>query len=241
MELPKRITKALIIDEPWISRIIHGEKGWEMRSTNSRIRGPIGLIRKGSLQVVGIANFNNVLGPYDNEQLIENSHHHTIPNERFNAPDYKWRYAWELLDAKPLSHPVSYQHKNGAVIWVELDDDVIEKIEHQLSGELTEPYLAEVDKAQPGMVTTHHDLIWLPMAKDGSVFSEETCSPGGIYTVGNKGEEVKFNNFFDALNYLKQMPKARWRRANSAGNFGIVTAVDWVSRSDAKHLEKDVL
>lgn len=42
-----KVTKALIIDEPWISRIINRDKDWEMRSFSSRIRGPIGLIRKG--------------------------------------------------------------------------------------------------------------------------------------------------------------------------------------------------
>ncbi|MDF1589717.1 MAG: hypothetical protein P1P93_11355 [Gammaproteobacteria bacterium] len=47
--------------------------------------------------------------------------------------------------------------------------------------------------------------------------------------VGDKADEKKFRNFNDAPNYLKLMPKARWRRPNANGNFGIVAAVDWVS------------
>lgn len=141
------ITKALIIDEPWITKILNGEKDWEMRSTSSRIRGPIGLIRKGSLQVVGIADFIDVSGPYDNEALVSYTNYHKIPSERFSQPDYKWRYAWELSNVKPLAEPASYIHKSGAVIWVELDEQAVENIARQLNGESFEAYLAKAPKA----------------------------------------------------------------------------------------------
>ena len=48
--------KGLIIDEPWIGFILSGRKTWEMRSRNTQIRGRIGLIRKGSKMVVGVAD-----------------------------------------------------------------------------------------------------------------------------------------------------------------------------------------
>jgi len=252
------ITKGLIIDEPWISKIINGGKDWEMRSRSSRIRGPIGLIRKGSLQIVGVANMTNVSGPYDNEALIDNTEHHTIPSEMFDEPDYKWRHAWELADIKPLAEPVRYVHKNGAVIWVELDDEAVDGIARQLNGESTSSYLAEETAVKIETVVTLENtathktlkielvqmkqeqveeptepkqrdgLILVPEAKDGSKFSPETCNNKGIYTVGDKGDENKFRNFHEALDYLKTMPKARWRRPNKNGNYGIVAAVDWV-------------
>lgn len=243
-----KITKALIIDEPWISRIINGEKDWEMRSTSSRIRGPIGLIRKGSLQVVGIADFHHVSGPYDNQQLGVNTHHHTIPSVMFDEPGYKWRYAWELRDAQALAIPVSYQHKNGAVTWVELNPEAAEMISQQLSGignqksEIQiEQKLAEkiadiematpaesLNDAEPMALIMSEGLTLVPVAKDGSLFSPEICNNKGLYTVGDKGNEQKFRNFQEALDYLKSMPVAKWRRPNVKGNFGIVTAVDWV-------------
>jgi len=244
-----KITKALIIDEPWISRIIKGEKDWEMRSTASRIRGPIGLIRKGSLQVVGIADLHHVSGPYENDQLVAFTHHHTIPSVMFDEPGYKWRYAWEFRNAHPLTIPVSYQHKNGAVTWVELNTEASEMIAQQLGGlrnqksEIqVEQKLAEkvansesvtpVEKLADAVSTAailSDGLTLVPVAKDGSLFSPETCNNKGIYTVGDKGDEQKFRNFQEALNYLKSMPLARWRRPNAAGNYGIVTAVDWVA------------
>ena len=48
--------KALVIDEPWITAILKGEKTWEMRKRNCKIRGEIALIRKGSGLVVGTAH-----------------------------------------------------------------------------------------------------------------------------------------------------------------------------------------
>src|SRR5882724_4451059 len=48
--------KALVIDEPWITAILKGDKTWEMRKKNCKIRGEIALIRKGSGLVVGTAH-----------------------------------------------------------------------------------------------------------------------------------------------------------------------------------------
>src|SRR5947209_18338036 len=48
--------KALIIREPWIGHILSGAKTWEMRTSKTSLRGRIGLIRKGSGVVVGVAD-----------------------------------------------------------------------------------------------------------------------------------------------------------------------------------------
>ena len=45
--------KGLIIDEPWISLIVSGQKTWEMRPRDTQVRGRIGLIRKKSKAVIG--------------------------------------------------------------------------------------------------------------------------------------------------------------------------------------------
>jgi hypothetical protein len=39
---------GLVIDKPWIDLILDGKKTWEMRSTLTKKRGKIALIRKGS-------------------------------------------------------------------------------------------------------------------------------------------------------------------------------------------------
>lgn len=52
---------GLIIAEPWIGLILEGRKTWEMRSRDTPVRGQIGLIRKGSKSVVGVAELVGTL------------------------------------------------------------------------------------------------------------------------------------------------------------------------------------
>ena len=126
------ITKALIIDEPWISKILSGEKDWEMRSTRCTHRGPFGLIKKGSGLIVGIADLVDVSGPYDEQGLLDNERHHHVGASIYKAPDYKWHFAWELSNVHRLSTPVPYVHKNGAVTWVTLDQKAAYELNNQL-------------------------------------------------------------------------------------------------------------
>tara|TARA_B110000503_G_C7022230_1_gene360305 strand:- start:196 stop:447 length:252 start_codon:yes stop_codon:yes gene_type:complete len=82
------ITKALVIDEPWISKILGGEKIWEMRSSKAGLRGPFGLIRKGSGKVVGIACLKAVSGPYSNLELEMHISRHRVGRAIVEQPDY---------------------------------------------------------------------------------------------------------------------------------------------------------
>jgi len=114
--------KGLIIDEPWISKILSGEKVWEMRSTNCKIRGEIGLIKKGSGTVVAKATLVDSIGPFSRQELKEQQSKHAINSFEIDDDRWmdKWNYAWVLEDVQKLSNPVKYKHKSGAVIWVTL-------------------------------------------------------------------------------------------------------------------------
>lgn len=256
------ITKALIIDEPWISKILNGEKCWEMRSTNSSFRGEFGLIRKGSGQVVGIANLTGVSGPYDDAELEANIDKHHVGAEIYRSPEYKWRNAWHLSAARALQEPVPYIHKNGAVTWVELDDEAVARLaglgatdtnygrvkspaqraDSMRRGDISAPKPRQAEAFKTSKVVAvqvvkkigvpKNDEIqsgWVPKAKDGTCFTPDLCNNKGLYTVGEKGDEQKYRNYEEALAYLRAMPKAKWRRPNDNGNWGIVSAVQWVS------------
>lgn len=68
----------------------------------------------------------------------------------------------------------------------------------------------------------------VPFAADGTCFHAGLASPrDGTYRVGEKGGEVRFESFEDALEHLRNMPLAKWRRPNDAGNWGLVSAVRW--------------
>lgn len=68
--------------------------------------------------------------------------------------------------------------------------------------------------------------LFVPYAADGTCFNP-SLKRAGKYTVGPKEDEATFNDFEDALEYLRQLGEARWRRPNVNGNWGIVVAVRW--------------
>jgi hypothetical protein len=136
---------GLIIADPWISRILSGDKVWEMRSTRLSRRGTIALIRKGSGHVVGVATITGCIGPLSDVEVVEHFCKHKVPLEQIG----QWRYAWQLFDVKPLPHPVSYVHKSGAVKFVRLDPDVVRRV----NASLHEPDARESSKRDGFRVT----------------------------------------------------------------------------------------
>ena len=114
--LQKEVTNGLIIAQPWIGKILSGEKMWEMRSTNTKIRGPFALIEKGTGTIVGTASLKEVLGPFDDNGIVANQEKHRVTLDQIG----KWRYAWVLEDVARLETPIHYKHRSGAVKWVKL-------------------------------------------------------------------------------------------------------------------------
>lgn len=125
--------RALIIDEPWISAILRGEKTWEMRKKPCHFREKIGLIRKGSGQVVGVADVADSLAPIATRAAYADAERfHRIPPDRQpSAFADGWTTPWVLKGGVALRVPVPYQHKSGAVVWVTLDPEVARKVEAQ--------------------------------------------------------------------------------------------------------------
>jgi hypothetical protein len=125
--------KALIIAEPWISAILRGEKAWEMRKTGCKLRGPIALIRKGSGQVVGVAELIDSRPPLINRnQYAAAEPYHRVPPTRYEMAFAEgWRTPWVLANARALARPVPYKHPPGAVIWVNLRPETAAKVEAQ--------------------------------------------------------------------------------------------------------------
>lgn len=122
-------TKGLVIKSPAIDKILLGIKTWEMRSKSTQVRGPIALIKKGSGQIVGIANLVDVKGPLSQQEKLDTIDKHQISISRLNSNETdKWNTAWVLENAKPLITPVNYQHPSGAVIWVNLDQHAQENL-----------------------------------------------------------------------------------------------------------------
>jgi hypothetical protein len=126
--------KATIIREPWIGEILAGKKTWEMRSRPVQTRGLIGLIRKGSGQVVATASLVESPGPLDAETYAKTVHLHGVPlDQQVSVIARGWVYPWILENVQPLNPPVRYAHKGG-VSWVTLDDEVAAMIMVRVGG-----------------------------------------------------------------------------------------------------------
>lgn len=70
--------------------------------------------------------------------------------------------------------------------------------------------------------------LLVPYAADGSCFHPGLASTrDGSFGVGDKAAQKRFGTFSEALEYLRSMETAKWRRPNPSGNWGIVSAVRW--------------
>jgi len=70
--------------------------------------------------------------------------------------------------------------------------------------------------------------LLVPYAADGSCFHPGLASSrDGSFGVGDKTSQKRFGTFSEALEYLRSMETAKWRRPNASGNWGIVSAVRW--------------
>lgn len=104
--------------------------------------------------------------------------------------------------------------------------DAIEVLATALGVEVKELFVISGTGLPPPK--TKPPAISVPFASDGSCFNPTLCRPRtGTFTVGDKDKEITFKSFNDALAYLKTMKPAQWRRPNSAGNWGRVSAVHW--------------
>jgi hypothetical protein len=125
-----RDMNGLIIRDPWIGKILSGVKTWEMRTRPTLQRGRIGLIRKGTGLVVGVAELVDSLPALDLRAFTSSREWHGIPaamdSEVFKAG---WVYPWVLRNVRSLPQSIRAGQKSGQVTWVRLSPTVIADIE----------------------------------------------------------------------------------------------------------------
>jgi hypothetical protein len=113
--------KGLIIKSPWIDLVFEGKKTWEIRGSNTNIRGMIALIKSGSGMVYGEINL------VDSKELSltdyqESRKFHGVESEAAAELPYKRTYAWVFEKPELYKEPLPYKHPMGAVIWVRLPE-----------------------------------------------------------------------------------------------------------------------
>jgi hypothetical protein len=115
--------KGLIVKSPWIDKILSGEKPWEIRGSDTKIRGTICLIESGTGLIKGVAELPTSFS-VSHEALFENKYKHRI--EDLSIIKYKNPHAWVMANPERLPKPIPYKHPKGAVIWVNLPDEILE-------------------------------------------------------------------------------------------------------------------
>ena len=111
--------KGLIIRDPWITKILNGEKVWEIRGSITKIRGTIALIKSGSGLIYGTVELTDCI-PCPPLRFKEHADKHRIEDES-KAFRYKSTWAWKVKNPIRYPEPIPYKHPQGAVIWVNLD------------------------------------------------------------------------------------------------------------------------
>lgn len=114
----KKYDRALIVAEPWIDKILSGEKIIEMRSRATKIRGRIGLIRKGSGLIVGDVWLDECLEVrIDLLPIFKPGH---CIDYKKHPELNKYHFAWKLERVNKYDRPIPYKHPQGAVVWVKV-------------------------------------------------------------------------------------------------------------------------
>jgi hypothetical protein len=77
------------------------------------------------------------------------------------------------------------------------------------------------------------EWVYVPKAADGSLFTPELVRQRG-WTIGPRGDERSFGDYWRALQVLQQVERPCWRRPNRFGSYNTVVGKDWVriSRSE---------
>jgi hypothetical protein len=106
-----------------------------------------------------------------------------------------------------------------AKTWLETREDFKTSIWHLVDGN---------DGFEPEKASEElEDVVFVPMAKDGSIFDPVKCKTSGGYTIGKKGAEDQVEDYLVALDRLSKMPTPHWRRPNAVGNRNLVSGVSW--------------
>lgn len=220
------ITTALVIGDPWIGMILDGSKTWEMRSTSTSRRGWIGLIRKGTGCVWGIARIAECGDPMTSEEMIATVEKHCIPMQMIcSGTVAKWNRPWKLDDVKTLAKPVPYVHKLGAVIWVTLDDQVSQAIARELTTTPVQPLFSP--SVSSPTESNHHNS-----SESKSVMQAEWRSAHGTSSEKFIGEteltDGNIKNFHIYLrHFIHKFPSDAIGGSNSTQAASRKVGVDW--------------
>jgi hypothetical protein len=220
-----RVIKGLIIADPWIGYILDGRKIWEMRSSETSVRGPFALIRKGTGAIWGIATLVNVGRALTQSEMLASFDKHQIPADMIRSGQVaKWNTPWILADIRSLATPVPYRHPSGAVTWVNLAEDILRAIADQV-GEITNvsPPAPQSTPLSPNVEST----------SERDEMAESDASAGRLITQSRLTEGNIKNNHFYLRGYVHRFPSDLLGGSNKNTKASKEAVIDWGGPSPA--------
>ena len=130
--LSEEYLRALIVKEPWVTYILKGLKKWEIRKRNTKIRGVIGLVCKGTLR--GFVELVDSI-PMAVSELKDFQQYHLVKYEDLEkyAENRRVLYVWVLENPIKLNKPIEISLPRGAQLWVRIPKRVLlEQLEEDL-------------------------------------------------------------------------------------------------------------
>ena len=111
--------RALVVKKEWIDLILSGRKTWEIRGNATTRRGWIHFAEsKAGGKLVGRARLLDCIPLVGKQWRQKNFCRHRV-SKQVVLP-YKRPHAWVLGEAERFLKPFKYDHKQGAVIWVDV-------------------------------------------------------------------------------------------------------------------------
>lgn len=127
-QLPMAPTCALLMKKQWADKILSGAKTLELRSSNTRKRGTVGIASGGKvLGEVDIIDSFQIAFNDDHGQmhdLVPHSFAHLYPQhcvESSSQIKYQKVWAWSLANARLYDHPVDLHVKRGCIVWARME------------------------------------------------------------------------------------------------------------------------
>ena len=111
--------RALILKEPWASKVVSGEKTVELRTMKTnKIGKEIYIAKAGTKTLIGKVTIDKcVLLSQEEIQALEPYH---FGGTYVDTLKGKKAYGWFLKNALAFENPIPYPHPQGAQIWVVL-------------------------------------------------------------------------------------------------------------------------
>lgn len=121
--------RALIVQGNWCDLILQGSKSWELRSSKTTYRGPFGLIKSCTGLIYGKADLVDSLDALSDDEfhLFADKHKASSIKDIGN----KWRFPWVVSNPVTFGRPLFYKHPLGAVIWVKLNDEMLQQADSE--------------------------------------------------------------------------------------------------------------